>query len=55
MKVNSGMREVVATMELDDDAKLEMAVRLPMSFPLRAGDAEIRRKVRRPQPWPNPQ
>lgn len=32
-------------MELDDDARLEMVVKLPQSFPLRAAEAEIRRKA----------
>uniref|UniRef100_A0A061R884 E3 ubiquitin-protein ligase listerin n=1 Tax=Tetraselmis sp. GSL018 TaxID=582737 RepID=A0A061R884_9CHLO len=45
VRVNPSAREVTAVLELDDNAKLEMAVKLPPAFPLKPAEAEIREKV----------
>ena len=38
-------REVVASMTIEEGAVLEMAIKLPPSWPLRVADVECRRKV----------
>jgi hypothetical protein len=38
-------REAVAILSIEDNATLEMAVRLPPSWPLRPAEVECRRKV----------
>eukprot|EP00873_Tetraselmis_striata_P023896 jgi/Tetstr1/444160/TSEL_032054.t1 len=45
VKTNPAVREIVAVVEIEDDAKLELVVKLPASFPLRPAEADVREKV----------
>lgn len=45
LKANSASREVVAVMEIEDGAVLEMVIKLPTSSPLRRADVACRRRV----------
>lgn len=46
LKANSITREVVAVMEIEDGAVLEMVIKLPTSSPLRRAEVACRRRVR---------
>lgn len=45
LKANSITREVVAVMEIEDGAVLEMVIKLPSSSPLRRAEVACRRRV----------
>jgi len=45
LKANSITREVVAVMEIEDGAVLEMVIKLPTSSPLRRAEVTCRRRV----------
>ena len=45
IKANTGSREVVATMTVEEGSALELAIKLPLSWPLKAAEVECRRKV----------
>lgn len=45
LKANSITREVVAVMEIEDGAVLEMVIKLPTSSPLRRAEVACRRRV----------
>nr|ADF43172.1 294687m [Chlamydomonas reinhardtii] len=45
VRCSAAAREVVAVLEVEDGAVLELAVRLPACLPLRAPEVECRRKV----------
>lgn len=45
LKANSITREVVAIMEIEDGAVLEMVIKLPTSSPLRRAEVACRRRV----------
>ena len=47
LKANSITREVVAVMEIEDGAVLEMVIKLPTSSPLRRAEVACRQRVRR--------
>ena len=47
LKANGVTREVVAVMEIEDGALLEMVIKLPPSSPLRRAEVTCRRRVRR--------
>jgi hypothetical protein len=49
VRASSASREVVATLEVEDGAVLELLVKLPACLPLRAPEVVCRRKVRRVQ------
>lgn len=51
LKANSITREVVAVMEIEDGAVLEMVIKLPTSSPLRRAEVACRRRVRSLSPW----
>lgn len=40
-------REAVAILSIEDSSTLEMAVKLPVSWPLRPAEVECRRRVRK--------
>ncbi len=48
IRANAVSREVVASMTIEEGAVLEMAIKLPPSWPLRVADIECRRKVLSP-------
>ena len=45
LKANSITREVIAVMEIEDGAVLEMIIKLPTSSPLRRAEVACRRRV----------
>nr|BCL66166.1 hypothetical protein [Volvox reticuliferus] len=45
VRASAATREVVATMEVEDGAALELLIKLPACMPLRAPEVECRRKV----------
>ncbi len=45
LKANSITREVIAVMEIEDGAVLEMVIKLPTSSPLRRAEVVCRRRV----------
>ena len=45
LKANSITREVIAVMEIEDGAVLEMVIKLPTSSPLRRAEVACRRRV----------
>lgn len=45
LKANSITREVVAVMEIEDGAVLEMVIKLPTSSPLRRAEVACKRRV----------
>lgn len=45
VRASVATREAVAVLSIEDNATLEMAVRLPPSWPLRPAEIECRRKV----------
>ena len=45
LKANAVTREMVATLQVEDNAALEMAICLPASWPLKAATVDCRRKV----------
>lgn len=45
IRTSASGQEVVALLEIEDGATLEMAVRLPAGTPLRAAEVECRRRV----------
>jgi hypothetical protein len=47
VRANAGMREVVAVLEIEDGATLELLVKLPAAAPLKVAEVECRNKVRR--------
>lgn len=46
LKANPVTREVVAVMEIEDGAVLEMVIKLPASSPLKRAEVVCRRRVR---------
>ena len=46
LKANPITREVVAVMEIEDGAVLEMVIKLPASSPLKRAEVTCRRRVR---------
>ncbi len=46
VRASVAAREAVAVLSIEDNATLEMAVRLPPSWPLRPAEVECRQKVR---------
>ena len=48
IRANAVSREVVASMTIEEGAVLELAIKLPPSWPLRVADIECRRKVLSP-------
>lgn len=51
LKANSITREVLAVMEIEDGAVLEMVIKLPTSSPLRRAEVACRRRVRALSTW----
>ena len=45
LKANAITREVVAVMEIEDGAVLEMVIKLPASSPLKRAEVSCRRRV----------
>ncbi|KAL4534477.1 hypothetical protein Ndes2526A_g05373 [Nannochloris sp. 'desiccata'] len=45
VRANSASREVVASMEVEDGHMIELVIRLPVSMPLKAPEAECKRSV----------
>ena len=47
IKANTAAREIVATMTVEEGAVLEIAIKLPSSWPLKVAEVECRRRVSR--------
>ncbi|GFH27786.1 uncharacterized protein HaLaN_26166 [Haematococcus lacustris] len=48
VKANALVREVVATMEIEETASVELVIRLPLAMPLKPPEVECRRKGQQP-------
>ena len=51
VRANAGTREVVAVLEIEDGATLELLVKLPAAAPLKVAEVECRNKVRGGGGW----